>query len=118
MKTSGDGNGWPAFGFQQQATRASNCPIRIVMLTLTLAVIGGCDRTTTPPPRTLPTGVVAAPPRDSVSAEQPCPGWETSLAARDLAGRCRAYPKPTPGALEALPDMPALKGHSRQRRDQ
>jgi uncharacterized protein YcnI len=103
---------------QQQAARASNSPIRIVMLTLTLAVISGCDRATTPPPRTLPTGIVAAPPRDSASTEQPCPGWKTSLTARDLTGRCRAYPKPTPGALEALPDVPASKGRSRQRRGQ
>jgi hypothetical protein len=91
----------------QQAARTGDREIYALALTLILALLGGCDRTAPPPASTLSTG--AAQSRSSAPAEPPCPGWGNSLAARDLSGRCRAYPKPTPGALEAIPDAPALK---------
>lgn len=81
----------------------------VLALTLILAVLGGSDRVAPPPASTLSTGAATAQSRSSAPVEPPCPGWGNSLAARDLSGRCRAYPKPTPGALEAIPDAPELK---------
>jgi len=91
----------------QKAARTSGRKIFGMVLLLILAILGGSARIAPPPASTLSTA--AAQPRTSAPAEPPCPGWGNSLAARDLSGRCRAYPKPTPGALEAIPDAPALK---------
>jgi len=91
----------------QQVARTGDREMYVLVLTLILALLGGCDRTAPPPASTLSTG--AAQLRSSAPAESPCPGWGNSLAARDLSGRCRAYPKPTAGALEAIPDVPAVK---------
>jgi len=91
----------------QQAARTGDREMYALVLALIFALLSGCDRAAPPPASTLSTG--AAQPRSSAPAEPPCPGWGNSLAARDLSGRCRAYPKPTPGALEAIPDEPALK---------
>jgi hypothetical protein len=89
----------------QKAARTSGRKIFGLVLLLILAMLGGSARIALPPASPLPT----AQPRISMPVEPPCPGWGNSLAARDLSGRCRAYPKPTPGALEAIPDAPALK---------
>lgn len=75
---------------------------RIFGLTLVAVLVAACDRTgpVTDSPSRNPSG---AQQRLSVPMVEPCPGWGHSLAARDLSGRCRAYPKPTAGALEAEP---------------